>query len=139
MAGEVGPTVHVAADLRFEIDGATATVSGAGSDITVQCSDPARLLASISGAQLPVGVSRVDGPRALGRAADALGSAGLQLTVSGPDGAVLTLGRDARSSVVRVVTGSARVQPGAWVATRPLLRAALVARLARLRRRPTGS
>ncbi len=153
--------MHVVADLVLEVEGVTATIVGTGRDITVQCAVPARLLDALSYAALPSDVGRIDGPRALGRAARALQEAGLHVTVVGPDGPVLEIGRGTDSLLGRLITGSRAVAPGAWVAARPLasasarrsvarhparsagalagLAAAAVAVTYRLRRRATGS
>ncbi len=126
--------LEVDADLTLEIDGVGATLRGHGQDIVLESADPAALLASLSYAALPVAVGRIDGPRSLGRVADLLNDEGLQLTVTGPAGPVLAMGRGARSSFGRIVTGSAFVRPGAVSVVRPLVlaegrrRAAVVVR-----------
>lgn len=124
--------VEVEADLRLDVDGHAATLIGSGADLTLFCAEPSALLGQLSYAPVPVGVGRVDGPRTLGRAAAALDRAGLRLSVTGPGGAVLVLGRGQDSRVGRLVTGSRRARFGSTRALRPVVAAEVVRRAQRV-------
>lgn len=123
--------VVVEADLRLELDGHAATLTGSGTDLTLHCAEPAALLGQLSFAALPSGVDRIDGPRSLGRAADGLYRAGLRLSVTGPDGAVLVLGRDQDSRLGRLATGSRRARFGSTRTLRPVVAAEVIRRVQR--------
>ena len=127
------PALEVLAQLQLDLDGHVATLTGSGEDLVLVASDPAALLDQLATAAIPVGVGQVDGPRALGLVADILGQAGLRLTVQGPNGTLVTLGRGQASYLGRLLTGSERAQPGTVRSLAPLVRAIAVQRLGRER------
>jgi hypothetical protein len=116
-----GSRLDVTADLTVTVDGLTSTVTGSGSDLRVETADPARLLDTLADAELPSGVGRVDGPRALGRLAEVLRAAGVRVTVTGPRGDVLAMGDVPPAWTGRLLTGSRSVRMGSWSAVRPLV------------------
>jgi hypothetical protein len=125
--------LSVDADLRFDFDGHSASLSANGSgDMFLTCADPQAVLAQLTSATLPAGVGLRDGARALGAAADGLHRAGLRLVFTGPQGDVVSLGRAQDSVVGRVMTGSSHVQLGARRALAPIA----YARIAPSLRRP---
>ncbi|BEP12407.1 hypothetical protein acdb102_07180 [Acidothermaceae bacterium B102] len=126
--------MEVRADLTLEVDGVVSTLTGSGRDLVLHSADPAGILEALSYAALPASVGRIDGPRALGRVADALQEQGLRIDLTGPDGVYLRLGRGAQSRLGEVVTRSSFVQPGTVSAVRPLVGAELGRRL----KRPAG-
>jgi len=112
-SGQTGrPSLSVSADLRLDVDGASAHLAGDGQSLILHSSDPMRLWSSVNRASLPAGISRVDGPRAVGRAADALSDNGLRVDVTGPHGVLVRLGKGADSRAGRIVTGSRGVEFG---------------------------
>ena len=123
--------MEVRADLTLEVDGVVSRLTGSGRDLVLHSSDPAGILEAFSYAALPASIGRIDGPRALGRVADALESQGLRIDLTGPEGVYLRLGRGVQSRVGEVVTGSSFVQPGRVSAVRPLVGAELGRRLRR--------
>ncbi len=104
--------LRVDADLFIDVDGTPAHLRGAGSHLVLSSPHPERVWAAAVGSALPAGVGVVDGPRAVGRLADALAGAGLSLDVTGPHGSVVRLGAGVSSALGRVSTGSAAVRPG---------------------------
>lgn len=104
------PTLRVDADLRFTLaDGgrrASGSVAAAGDTVTVTVDRPWAALQALRTAALPGGGF---GRTAAAPVADALSEAGLRLAVVGPNGPLLTLGRDVHSAVGRRVAGSDRV------------------------------
>lgn len=111
----------VAADLQLEVDGTAATLTGDGDHLVLRSDSPAALWDAISGAALPAGIGRVDGPRAVGLVGDALRESGLRLDVDGPHGTLARLGAGVDSRLGRVSTGSRAVQPGSPSALAPLV------------------
>ncbi len=99
----------VFADLRIETDGQRAHLVGDGRSLILHTDQPLRFWSSIDHAALPAGVGRVNGPRALGRVADALHDAGVTVDVTGPDGVLVRLGDGAGSRLGKLVTGSSAV------------------------------
>ena len=99
----------VFADLRIETDGQRAHLVGDGKSLILHTDQPLRFWRSIDHAALPAGVGRVNGPRALGRVADALHDAGVTVDVTGPDGVLVRLGDGAGSRLGKLVTGSSAV------------------------------
>jgi len=99
-------SLSVFADLRMESDGQRVHVVGDGSGLIVHSSDPLRLWSAMTSSALPSGVGRVNGPRAAGRAANALRDAGLRVDLTGPDGVLVALGSNAGTPAGRVLTGS---------------------------------
>lgn len=130
-----GPRLQVVADLRLDLDGRPATITGAGSQVHVRTVDPGRLWGQVVGAPLPAGVDRSNGPRAVGQVANGLAAAGLTVTVEGPNGPLVVLGKGGRSIRGRLFTGSSHVRPGAIGALRPLALAQLRRNVFRPRRR----
>ena len=128
-----GPVVvrrlSVEADLRLELAGRPARLTGSGRELTLYLADPVDALSQVGLALLPR-AGRLT-PRRLGLLADGLTAAGLRLTVRGPGGALLVLGQEG-SRPVRWLTRSPSVALGS-----PLAVARMVARLVlqRLRRR----
>jgi hypothetical protein len=104
--------VSVFADLRIDSDGERAHLVGDGTALVLHTDSPLRLWSTINRAALPSGVGRVNGPRALGRAADLLARAGVSVDVMGPRGSVVRLGDGADSAFGRLTTGSVAVQFG---------------------------
>jgi len=96
----------VFADLRMESDGQRVHVVGDGASLIVHSSDPLRLWSAVTSSALPSGVGRVNGPRAAGRAANALRDAGLRVDVTGPNGVLVALGNGAGTVAGRALTGS---------------------------------
>ena len=94
------------ADLRMESDGQRVHVVGDGTSLVVHSSDPLRLWSALTSSALPSGVGRVNGPRAAGRAANALRDAGLRVDLTGPDGVLVALGTGAGTPAGRLLTGS---------------------------------
>lgn len=108
--------IRVDADLVWNFDQGSATITGHGNRITVTADRPEQLWRQVTSADLPAGLGRVNGPRAVGRLADRVQQLGLEVVVTGPDGPVLRLGGPAtpglRQAVARAATGSAQVHPG---------------------------
>lgn len=94
------------ADLRLEAEGQRVQVVGDGDSLIVHTSDPLRLWSSLTSSALPSAVGRVSGPRAAGRAADALRDVGLRVDLTGPSGVLVSLGAGAGSTAGRLLTGS---------------------------------
>ncbi len=113
----------VAADLRLDVDGVGATVTGNGSTLIVASDEPVKLWQAANSSALPDGVGRIGGPRAIGRLADALDRVGLQLEVVGPDGPLVRLGArasaGASSRSARLLIGSDAVSFGSARALLP--------------------
>lgn len=103
----VGP-LAVFADVRLDAEGHRAHLVGDGQSLILHTDQPLHLWSALANAPLPAGVGRVNRPRALGRAADALQTAGLTVDVTGPDGLVVRLG-GAGSSAGRLLTGSSAI------------------------------
>jgi hypothetical protein len=99
----------VFADLRIETDGQRAHLVGDGTALVLHTDSPMRFWSTLNRAALPSGVGRVNGPRALGRAATALAEAGITVDVTGPDGMIVRLGDGAGSALGRLATGSSDV------------------------------
>lgn len=121
-------SLSVFADLRMEADGQRVHLVGDGRSLILHSSDPLRLWSSLSSSALPAGVGRVSGPRAAGRAADALRDAGLRVDLTGPDGVLVALGSGAGTPAGRVLTGSDSVGFGSLRAVRSTVTARLPAR-----------
>lgn len=119
-------TLSVSADLRLEVDGREAHLSGDGQRLVLRTEDPLRLWSALGDASLPAGATAPTGPRAIGRLATLLKDFGVTLDIAGPGGTVVRLGSEARSPVGRLVTGSRAVQPGSVGALWPLARRVVV-------------
>jgi hypothetical protein len=102
-------SLSVSADLRMESDGQRVHLVGDGSSLVVHSSDPLRLWSSMTSSALPSGVGRVSGPRAAGRAANALREAGIRVDIAGPNGVLVALGKGAGTPAGRALTGSSAV------------------------------
>lgn len=89
---EVVRRLAVEADLRLDLGGRPARLTGSGRELTLQLTDPADALTQVGAALLPQ-AGRLT-PRRLGWLADQLRDAGLRLTVRGPNGPLLVLGRE---------------------------------------------
>lgn len=127
-SGQSGrPTLSVSADLRLDVDGSKAHLVGDGQSLVLHSTDPLRLWSAVNKASLPAGISRVDGPRAVGRAADALLDSGLSVDVTGPHGVLVRLGQGADSRVGGFVTGSRGVEFGSARALGATIRAEIPA------------
>jgi hypothetical protein len=96
----------VSADLRLESEGQRVHIVGDGTSLIVHSSDPLRLWSAMTSSALPSGVGRVSGPRAAGRAANALRDAGLRVDLTGPNGVLVALGDGAGTPAGRALTGS---------------------------------
>ncbi len=107
----VGP-LAVRADLTLESDGLTARLTGDGTRLTLDASDPVALWRAAAGIPWPAGVTVRRGPGALGELAGALAAQGLHLDVTGPRGRVAELGAGVASPAGRLLTGSPAVRPG---------------------------
>lgn len=125
MTGSGPPELRVDADLRLDVDGVTASITGHGDDVTVFSETPGRLWAALAEAALPSGVGRVDGPRALGRLANSLDERGVRVHIDGPQGRLVTLGDPRSSFVGRVATGSGHLRLGSPRAVGPIVAARL--------------
>lgn len=112
------PKLDVEVDLRIDLDGQSATVSGTDSHLVVHAENPADLVAAVLAGERP---EKHRGRRALGAFADSLDTAGVELTVTGPSGTLLTLGSGQRWRWARLATGSVHVRPGGMAGLRPLL------------------
>ncbi len=99
----------VEANLRLDLGGQPARLTGSGSELTLQLTDPADALTHVGAALLPR-AGRLT-PRRLGWLADRLQTAGLRLTVRGPGGPVLVLGREGQG-LLRWLTRSRYVALG---------------------------
>lgn len=132
-------TLVVQADVRMVIDGHPAHLTGSGQDLRISTDSPAQLWAEVNRAELPSGLGRVNGPRAIGRLADQLAAYGLAVSVVGPTGEVVRLGARVSSRVGRIATGSTAVHFGSPRTLAPTLaqvvRQAGTGILSRLRRR----
>ncbi len=107
----IGP-LAVRADLTLESDGLTARLTGDGTRLTLDASDPVALWRAAAGIPWPAGVTVRRGPGALGELAGALAAQGLHLDITGPRGRVAELGAGVASPAGRLLTGSAAVRPG---------------------------
>lgn len=112
MSGLPFGRLDVQGDLHLDVDGVPAHLRATGSRLLLTSAHPDRVWAAAVASALPAGVGAIDGPRAVGRAADALAAAGLQLRVDGPHGTVVTLGDGVASRLGQAATGSAAVGPG---------------------------
>lgn len=123
-------TLRIEADLRIDVDGQSASLVGQGQRLTFTTQDPGQLLASLRDIPLPAGVGAVQGIRAVGRIADALGEQGLEFHMAGPDGDLVHLGTGAHSWWGWAVTGSSLIRVHSLRAARlfvfPALRSARV-------------
>lgn len=113
--------LRIDADLHLRIDGRTATLTGDGQRLELKTEAPEAIWAALTGAALPAGLGRVQGPRAVGRFADQLTRHGLALTITGPGGPVVYLGEGAASRLGRAVTGSGAVHAGTVRSLAPLV------------------
>ncbi|MET3805952.1 hypothetical protein ABIB25_002960 [Nakamurella sp. UYEF19] len=102
--------LRIEADLRIDVDGQRASLVGQGQRLTFTTQDPGQLLASLRDTPLPAGLGAVQGVRAIGRLANALGAQGLEFHVAGPDGDLVHLGAGAHSRWGRAVTGSSLIK-----------------------------
>jgi hypothetical protein len=100
----------IQADLTLDLDGHPATVRADGVDIRVQASQPLAIWRQLTSASLPAGAAEVNPLRAVGQLADGLAAVGLQATLAGPTGAVVSLGRDKHSRWGARLTGSSHIQ-----------------------------
>ena len=105
------PALGVDADLRFAVDDAgrraSGTVTSAEGTVTITVDRPWTALRALQQADLPGGRSR--GRSDLAPVAESLSAVGLRVVVVGPNGTLLTMGRDVRSSLGRLAAGSPRV------------------------------
>jgi hypothetical protein len=106
-----GPApLDVTADLTLHVTAPTGEttgvhVTGAGQEVHVEAERPAVLFSAVA-------------PDDVGRAAELLAAAGLVVRVTGPDGAVATVGAGVDNRFGRAVTGSSRVAPAPRAAAR---------------------
>ena len=114
-------TVSIRADLRMDLDGASATLTGDGDRLVLATERPGALWDTLASAPVPIGVRPASGSAGVGRVAEALRAAGLNLDVRGPRGTVATLGAGVDSVLGRVLAGSSALRPGAPAAVAPLL------------------
>ena len=115
----------ITADLRMEVGGAEATVTAAGSHVTVRADSPETLWSELNRAALPSAVGRVSGPHAVGRAAELLRDNGLDVQIEGPQGVIVRLGTGVHSALGRSITGSSAVQLVSLRSLRPIATAAV--------------
>ncbi|MEI4281017.1 hypothetical protein [Klenkia terrae] len=106
-----GP-LAVRADLTLESGGLTARLTGDGTRLVLDASDPVALWRAAAGIPCPAGVTVRRGPGALGELAGVLAAQGLHLDVTGPRGRIAELGAGVSSPTGRVLTGSPAVRPG---------------------------
>lgn len=111
----------VVADLQLVVDGHRASLTGSGSELVMRSDDPAALWLAVVGADLPSGLGRVSGPRAVGRLADQLAGQGLGLSIEGPAGVLVRIGQDSYSTAGRLTTKSRSVRLGSPRAVAPVL------------------
>ena len=114
-------TVSVRADLRMDLDGASVTLTGDGDRLVLATNRPGALWDALASAPVPIRVGSASGPTGVGRVAEALREAGLNLDVRGPRGTVASLGAGVDSALGRVLAGSSALRPGAPAAVAPLL------------------
>ena len=114
-------TVSVQADLTIDLDGTAATLTGDGDRFVLATEKPGALVNSLTGVTLPAGVGSVPGPVGVGRIAEALREAGVNLVVRGPRGTVASLGAGVDSALGRALVGSGALRPGAPAAVGPLV------------------
>ena len=106
-----GPApLDVTADLTLHVTAPTGEttgvhVTGAGQEVHVEAERPAVLFSAVA-------------PDDVGRTAELLAAAGLVVRVTGPDGAVATVGAGVDNRFGRAVTGSPRVAPAPRAAAR---------------------
>ncbi len=112
--------MRVDADLQLVVAGRRAHLTGSGTTLLLESDDPAALWSSVTGADLPAGLGRISGPRAVGRLADQLRDVGLQLRVTGPSGELVRLGAGSPSRWGRLTTGSSAVGIGSVRAITPV-------------------
>jgi hypothetical protein len=117
--------LHVTADLRLDLDGVPATLTGDGDRLVLETGDPRALWSTITKAGLPAGVGRVSAARAVGRLASGLRDAGVSVEIRGPRGPLVSLGDGVRSVAGRVTTGSDALRPGGPGALGPLVLSSL--------------
>lgn len=115
------PRLNVEVDLRIDLDGQHATISGADNHLVVHAESPADLVAAVLAGERPEKYRTLSGPRVLGAFADSLDTAGVELKVTGPSGTLLTLGSGQHWRWARLATGSVHVRPGGMARLRPLL------------------
>jgi hypothetical protein len=115
------PKLDVEVDLRIDLDGQPATISGTDNHLVVHAESPVGLIAAVLASERPEGYRNLRGPGVLGAFADSLHTAGVELEVTGPSGTLLTLGSDQHSRWGRLATGSVHVRPGGMATLRPLL------------------
>lgn len=113
----VDGTVMVEANLRFDVDGISASLTGSGQRLVFRTDEPRQLVQALVGT-----LGAKNGRRTLGRVSDALGAHGLELRVVGPQGVVARIGAGADSLLGQMVTGSRQVQIGRLSSTLPLVR-----------------
>lgn len=111
MAGRPG-TLTVDADLRMDLNGHPAHLTGSGQDLRIDTDVPAELWAEISRAELPAGLGRINGPRAIGRAATEMARHGVSVSIVGPTGELVRVGARVSSRLGRLTTGSTAVRFG---------------------------
>ena len=116
-----GISVSVQADLRMDLDGTSATLTGDGDRLMLATERPVALWDILVSAPLPVGGGSVGGPARVGRVAEALREAGVNLDLRGPRGTVASLGAGVDSALGRVLVGSGALGPGAPAAVAPLV------------------
>lgn len=102
--------LDVTADLTLHVTAPTGEttgvhVTGAGREVHVEAERPAVLFSAVA-------------PDDVGRAAELLAAAGLVVRVTGPDGAVATVGAGVDNRLGRAVTGSSHVAPAPRAAAR---------------------
>ena len=114
-------TVSVRADLRMDLDGASATLTGDGDRLVLATERPGALWDTLASAPFPVGVGSVSGPVGVGRLAESLREAGVNLEVRGPRGTVASLGAGVDSALGRALAGSSALRPGALAAVAALV------------------
>lgn len=135
MNHEPGRAVTLRADLTLEIDDQPVAITADGRDVTVEVTDLAGVFDAVATVPLPAGVRAVAARRLVRSLADGSAREGIRTRVVTPQGAVVTLGRDTRSSrTSRLLTGSDHLAIDVR-ALRPLWRPALRTAVRRLRAR----
>jgi hypothetical protein len=107
-----GHSLSVVADLRLETAGQRIQLVGDGQSLVLHTDHPLALLGAARRAALPSTIGPAPGRREVGRAADALRSAGLRIDLRGPAGVLISLGNGAGSASGRLLTGSRAVSFG---------------------------
>ncbi len=114
-------SLTVEAELLITVDGSQARLTSTGRELRLESDAPAALWSAVNKSELPAGLGRISGPRAIGRLADTLAAQGLEFVVVSPSGELVRLGTDQPSRVGRLTTGSRSVRLGSARAIAPVV------------------